>query len=145
MVEAVGVTEAGLERVVHVLEELSLERDDFVIFGSGPLLAHGIRADIADLDIVARGPAWQRARELGGSRNLVRILVGGIEIEIGAQWYSPLRWTADELIDNAEIFSGYRFARLEYVREYKWALHRKKDLLDIALIDAYLIDHQSSR
>ena len=44
---------------------LHLDRRDFVIFGSGPLLAHGLRADLRDLDIVARGPTWQRASRYG--------------------------------------------------------------------------------
>ena len=110
--EAVAVTEAGIDRIQLALGELALIRDDFVIFGSGPMLAHGIREDIADLDIVARGKAWKRARELGGAEmDLVRVTKGGIEIEIGSEWYSPLLWAADELIDSESVTVVFRDLR----------------------------------
>lgn len=140
-----GVTElANPDRVASdpfllALDGLALDRDDFVIFGSGPMMAHNLR-QIHDLDLVARGASWEWAREFGEptGESLVRFVVDGGEIEIGPQWFRPPLWDTDDLIDNAEIFSGYRFARLEDVRRYKRVLRRRKDLRDIALIDAYL-------
>lgn len=51
--------------LIRRLTQLDLEWDDFVIFGSGPLFAHGIRRNIHDLDVVARGSAWHRVCEQG--------------------------------------------------------------------------------
>ena len=47
-----------IRRLIKIVAELDLDHRDFVIFGSGPLLAHGLRRRIGDLDVVARGPAW---------------------------------------------------------------------------------------
>jgi hypothetical protein len=46
-----------IRRLVKLATELDLDQSDFVIFGSGPLLAHGLRRRIRDLDVVARGTA----------------------------------------------------------------------------------------
>lgn len=135
------------------LEKLKLDQDHFVIFGSGPMLAHRIRQNVADLDVVARGVAWEQAHAAEGwtvkdkSRpNLLNFQIGGVEIEIGPEWYTPQGlWSTDELIDTAEVISAYRFARLEYVREYKSRLGRWKDRLDVAAIDAYLTGRRSGR
>jgi hypothetical protein len=118
---------------------LGLDGHDFAIFGSGPLLAWGLRCDIGDLDIVARGSAWERARTIGVPRS------GGISgdptmhlwggrIEVYARWFAPLQDT-DELIDGADLIGGLRFVRLEYVLAYKRELGRPKDLVDIRAME----------
>jgi len=38
-----------ISRLVKIVTELDLDRRDFVIFGSGPLLAHGLRQRIQRL------------------------------------------------------------------------------------------------
>ena len=47
-------------------------------------------------------------------------------------------WTADELIDSADIIDEIRFVSLQYVLKWKQLMDRKKDLQDIELITAYL-------
>lgn len=54
-----------IRRLVELMTELDLDRRDFVIFGSGPLLAHGLRRRISDLDVVARGKVWRRVSTYG--------------------------------------------------------------------------------
>lgn len=36
--------------LIRMLRALDLPYDDFVVFGSGPLLAHGLRTTLGDLD-----------------------------------------------------------------------------------------------
>ena len=129
---------------LRALDALRLDPDDFVIFGSGPMLAAGLR-DISDLDIVARGASWEWALQFGepiadDAAHLprVRFWVGAVEIEIGPKWYSPPLWSTDDLIDGAEKICGYRFASLLDVRRYKLALGRAKDWPDIAAIEDLL-------
>lgn len=40
---------------------LNLPQEDYAIVGSGPLAAHGLIASVRDVDILARGEAWQLA------------------------------------------------------------------------------------
>ncbi len=56
-----------IRRLIKLVTELDLDRRDFVIFGSGPLLAHGLRRCIRDLDVVARGTTLWHAGPCGAA------------------------------------------------------------------------------
>ncbi len=121
--------------LIRRLVALGLERDDFVIFGSAPLLAHGLRRSISDLDVVARGAAWLRASRLGVPAVGIISGDGGVHLDGGRiqvfrRWIPGAR-DADDLIDHAEIIQGLRFARLADVLAYKQVLRRPKDIADI--------------
>lgn len=124
-----------IQSLVALVTELDLDRRDFVIFGSGPLLAHGLRQRIRDLDIVARGKVWRRACQYGipavGEINGAPIaLFCDGQIQFSQGWVSE-DWDADDLIDRAEIIQGLPFAQLTDVLAYKQKLRRPKDLPDI--------------
>ncbi|MFI2039153.1 hypothetical protein ACH470_31580 [Streptomyces bottropensis] len=127
------------------LISLGLPVDDYVIAGSGPMFAHGIRGDIGDVDVVAGGAAWGRALELGkpevapfGYAQHVVLFDGSVEILDG--WFG---YPVDALIAEAEIIEGIRFMPLVRVLEWKVKfmgseVGREKDCRDIALIRRYM-------
>jgi hypothetical protein len=121
-----------------LVSELDLDIRDFVIFGSGPLLAHGLRNGTRDLDVVARGPAWQRVREHGcpgtGSVNgaPMALFWNGL-IQFSQGWISA-DWDTDDLIGRAQAIQGWPFATLADVLAYKEILLRPKDYPDIAAL-----------
>jgi hypothetical protein len=125
-----------IRRLVKFVAELDLDCRDFVIFGSGPLLAHGLRRHIQDLGVVARGAVWCRVSQYGfpavGSINGAPMAVfwGGLLIQFSPGWISE-DWDTDDLIDRAEIIEGLPFAQLTDVLEYKQMLGRPKDRPDI--------------
>ena len=127
-----------IRRLAVLVSELDLDVRDFVIFGSGPLLAHGLRNGTRDLDVVARGPAWQRVLEHGcpgtGSVNgaPMALFWNGL-IQFSQGWISA-GWDADDLIDRAESVQGWPFAALTDVLAYKRILLRPKDYPDIAAL-----------
>jgi hypothetical protein len=127
-----------IRRLVKIVTELDLDHRDFVIFGSGPLLARGLRRRIGDLDVVARGQAWQRVSEYGcpgiGSLNGAPMaLFWDGRIQFSRGWISD-DWDADDLIDRAEVIHGLPFAQLSDILAYKQVLLRPKDLPDIAAV-----------
>ncbi|MCX4969919.1 hypothetical protein OHA98_35225 [Streptomyces sp. NBC_00654] len=135
--------------LVGKLISLGLERGDFVVAGSGPLLAHGLRSSVGDLDVVARGAAWKRATELAdpvpapsGYGLMVLLFDGGLEIF--DRWL-PGTPGPDELIEGAEWIQGLPFCPLREVLEWKRTALRRKDLKDILLIQKHLdgevLDH----
>ncbi|WP_053649827.1 hypothetical protein [Streptomyces sp. XY431] len=135
--------------LVRELLTLRLPPDDFVIFGSGPLLAHGLRTNLGDLDLVARGAAWGAVSRLGvrGSGGFTgdevfRCCDG--RINVFRRWISPA-WDPDDLIDNAEVIGGLRFAPLTEVLAYKLILRRPKDLPDIRAIRRSLDQQRGPR
>ncbi|MEU3522863.1 hypothetical protein AB0E62_03185 [Streptomyces sp. NPDC038707] len=127
------------------LLSLNLPADDYVIAGSGPLFAHGLRRDIGDVDVVAGGAAWGKALELGhpkaaplGYAQHIVLFDGAVEIL--DSWFGH---PADRLIPEAEIIEGFRFMPLRWVLEWKMkfmanGVRREKDQRDVALMRQYL-------
>jgi hypothetical protein len=145
----VSATRAGADsqnRTEHVLlrklRRLDLDTEHFVIFGSAPLLVHGLRTDVRDLDVLARNGVWEEV-EARGRRTFgretgdpLRGFYGG-RIQFSQRWISD-DYDTDALIEQAEVVDGLRFARLEEVLRYKENLGRRKDRRDIDALRAYL-------
>lgn len=135
-----GKTALTAHPLIRALRGLDLPSEHYVVFGSGPLLAAGLRDHISDLDIVARGPAWQRLTAAvppvsapSGHGQMVRLV-----IEVTDRWLPG--WDTDRLIGSAEHHDGIPFASLAAVRRSKRATARLKDLPDLAALDAVLPD-----
>ena len=47
------------------LKNLRLACGDYAVFGSGPLLVRGIIPESNDLDVICRGEAWERVKQIG--------------------------------------------------------------------------------
>ncbi|MBF8281038.1 MAG: AraC family transcriptional regulator [Candidatus Magasanikbacteria bacterium] len=133
------------------LRKYNFPPKDFAVFGSGQLWVRGIRK-AHDLDILARGAAWQKALKLGEKKLMidsgheyVRLTDGnnGV-IEIFNKWV-PGEWNENELIDSAEMIDGVPFVPLEKVIIWKRRMNREKDRIDLKLISAYLKIHQPVR
>lgn len=127
-------------RLIKLLLGLNLPTDDYVIFGSGPMLAYGLRTDIGDLDIVARGHAWAIATAIqpaqpspSGRGNMTRLHGGALEIV--DQWIDPTLDT-NGLIARAVTIDGLPFASLADVVTSKTFTDRPKDHTDLALLHA---------
>ncbi|MCL3992841.1 hypothetical protein [Streptomyces lavenduligriseus] len=127
------------------LMSLSLPIEDYVIAGSGPMFAHGLRRDIGDIDVVAGSVAWGRALELGHPETAPlgyaqHVVLSGGTIEILDGWFG---YPVDALIAEAEIIEGIRFMPLRRVLEWKLkfmdnGVGREKDWRDIEMIRQYL-------
>lgn len=132
--------------LIAALRRLRFDPEDFVIFGSAPLLAHGLRHRISDLDVVARGAVWTKACAMtrhgiksGPYSQAPMVTFAEGSIEISRQWIDD-SWDVDELIDDADVIGGLRFARLSEVLAYKRLLGRDKDLADIPMLERYIRD-----
>lgn len=117
---------------------MDLNPDNFVVFGSAPLSIHGLRPQIGDLDVVARGDVWEHVSLIGTPikgeySGDLGWQVGDGHIQFFERWIDD-RWDTDTLIDEADIFDGVRFAPLVAVLRYKEQLQRPKDLADITAI-----------
>jgi hypothetical protein len=131
-----------IRRLIKLVDELDLDPRDFVIFGSGPLLAHGLRHTIRDLDVVARGTAWCRVSErglpsVGAISGAPMALFWDDRIQFSPEWISK-EWDTDELIGRAEVIQGLPFAQLTDVLAYKQILGRSKDRPDIEALLEFL-------
>jgi hypothetical protein len=127
----------GLDELEQKVKALSLSATDFLIFGSAPLLIHGLVSTINDIDLVARGSAWEKAKTYGevlqGKNGDRLIQLGSIDIYDG--------WMSEKiagLMERARFVRGLPYASLEDVLRYKLKLNRPKDAKHITLIQVYL-------
>lgn len=123
--------------LIKQLLALGLPPEDFAVFGSGPMLARGIK-ESHDLDLLARRAAWEKAA-VGGTVDAAyggrKAVIGDIEIFNG---WGPGEWDIDGLIDGADVIDGIRFVTLQNVLKWKRSVGRPKDREHISLIEAYL-------
>ncbi|MFI7610079.1 hypothetical protein ACIBP6_02440 [Nonomuraea terrae] len=119
------------------LARLGLPAGDYVVCGSAALYVRGMRARMGDLDVLARGAAWQKVLTLGTpqpalSGHGLRVVHPSVAIEFVDRWTPG--WPTDDLIDNADVIDGIPFMRLGDVLAWKEAARRPKDLPDIAAV-----------
>ena len=119
------------------MSALALPAQDYVVFGSGPLLAHGLVTHVGDIDILARGAAWTRVTTLGlvekaPDGDHVVGLANGVDIFDG--W---LGMDADAIIDRAVRLDGLPYADLRDVLVFKQKLGRPKDEEHIRRLEGY--------
>ena len=128
--------------IIKKLFSLNLPTDDYAIFGSGPIFAHGIIDLVHDIDIIARGKAWTKTTKLGKSKVLSSgstvVQFFGDEIEILHDWFPPGKWNIDKLIDTADVIDGIRFVTLKNVLKWKREMSRPKDLKHIKVIEEHI-------
>lgn len=129
------------QEIIDRIKQHNLPVDDYVVFGSGPLAAAGIRP-AADIDLVVapqlfdqmRKSGWQQAEGLRGEP---RLTYG--DFEVFMEWnfggYCP---TLSELQESADVIDGIPFVNLREVNKWKQVCGRPKDIADINLINLYL-------
>ncbi|MCQ9131422.1 hypothetical protein [Streptomyces hilarionis] len=125
------------------LRALGLPRDDFVVAGSAPLFVRGLRDHVSDLDVVARGAGWRRARTLAtpvpapyGRGTVLSVGLADQRIEILNAWFPKLFGPVDRIIESAEVIEGIRFLSLSDTLRWKDVLRRPKDVHDLAVADS---------
>ncbi|MEK7164071.1 MAG: hypothetical protein AAB768_02930 [Patescibacteria group bacterium] len=128
--------------IIQKLRSLDLSTNDFAVFGSGPMYAHGLKDLGHDLDIIACREAWEMAKKLGkielteiGKTPVITLFGGEIEIFNDWDWCG---WTPEELVDTAEIIDGIKFVSLEKVLQWKKIFGRAKDVEHVKIIEEYL-------
>lgn len=132
--------------LVKLVLKLNLPVDDWAVIGTGCMLAHDLLDIDKDIDLIARGEAWEQAKNDGetmipesGIGELISCFGG--KVEIFNQW-APGEWNVDYLIGSAEVIGGIRFVTLGNVlrwKRIKYGLTKKgKDLKHIMIIENFL-------
>lgn len=137
----------NLQEIITKVKELGLPEGSYVVFGSCPLAAAGLR-EAGDIDMLVTAEVFRGLGVAGWKR--VNKGVGDMPFthdvfEAHDNWdFSHYRPTLDQLLMTATVIDGVPFAALEEVRKWKAASGRPKDLKDIELIDAYLAQRNST-
>ena len=127
----------------EAVRALALPVGDYVVFGSAPLLAHGLIGRVGDVDLLAVRSAWEKVcsgraptRAPGGDE-VVRLAPG---LEVFHGW---LGLDVDGIVRRAEVLGGLPIAQLADVAAYKRLLSRPKDQAHLELLEAYWAKRRS--
>lgn len=133
------------QEIVAKVKELKLPKNSYVVFGSGPLAAAGIR-EAGDIDMYVTKDVldsfiqagWQQVHKGPGDEPYT-----SGDYEAHANWdFSPYAPTLEHLLETANVIDGVAFASLEEVRRWKLESGGDKHLADVARIDEYLADRK---
>lgn len=129
------------QEIVTKVKSLNLSPGSFVVFGSCPLAAAGIR-EANDIDMLVSKAVLKSFKALGWKQvdkghNDKPLTFE--DFEAHDNWeFSSYHPTLEHLLSTATIVDGVPFASLDEVRKWKVASGRPKDFKDVALIDNYL-------
>ena len=131
------------QEIVDNVKSLGLPPNSFVVFGSCPLAAVGIR-EAKDIDLYVTESVLQDLASKGWQQILKgpkdEPYTSGI-FEAHANWdFSPYAPTLEHLLGSAMLVDGVPFASIEEVRKWKAASGGPKHEADIKLIDDYIAE-----
>ena len=128
----------GFTELLRQLDNLDLPKDQYAIFGSGPLVIRGI-LDSNDLDVFVKPELWDELikRYPVKKKFCETIEIGDIEI---TKDLSPWFDDASRFIDDSEEIKGHMFVKLKHIIDFKKKMNREKDKRHIELINEYLKD-----
>ena len=127
--------------IVAKIKELNLPQGSYIVYGSGPMAAAGIR-EAQDIDLLVNEAVFQSLRDAGWqqmSKGVKDEPLARDVFEAHASWeFSHYKPTLEHLLATATVIDGIPFASLNEVRKWKAGYERPKDLKDVAQIDEYL-------
>ena len=137
------ILEVSMNRkeLVEKVKALGLPMGTYVVFGSGPLAAAGIR-ETEDVDLFVSDRLYTHMHENGWHEtvgiNGDHILKHG-DYEVSRSWkFGTYHPHFSDLYAAADIVDGVPFVNLHEVRAWKLQSSRPKDRRDIELIDRYM-------
>lgn len=132
-------------RIKEALALLGLPAGHWAVHASAVLVLHGLIDAAGDVDVVARGPAWARAQELGtpkrGKEDLC-VSLPELNVEVWSGWMGE---DLDALIDEAVDVGGVPCVDLRAVLRFKEAAGRPKDAPHLAALRRHLDKVEDAR
>lgn len=128
------------EELLTKLKKINLPKNEYAVFGSGPLAIRNL-LESNDIDIIVTTSLFKKLtkenlKNISYTKNGDKKIVID-DIEIFNTW-QDLDIDTDTLIIDSEIIEEYPFVKLEYVIEWKKNRQLEKDLKDLELIKQFL-------
>lgn len=130
-------------RLKHLdkLESLNMKKDDFVIYGSAPLVLRGLKEKNNDLDVLVKDNLWEKLKmEYPNSCNGDYIDLEGISFTHTAVDFFG---GTNDVIKKADIVDGYHIMNLEETIKWKEKTGEEKHIEDAKMIKDYLANIES--
>jgi len=118
------------------LKELNIEKDDFVIYGSAPMVLRGLKEKNHDLDILVKDNLWNKLKLMYPNN------VNGDYIDIDCLSFThtdkDFLGDMDVALKNSDIIDGFHVLTLSQTKMWKEKVGTEKHLKDAKVIEEYL-------
>ncbi len=130
------------EEFVEAVKKLGLKPNDYIVVGSGVLVALGIRT-ATDVDLIVSEPIFHQFEETGEWQR--KDFDDGTHYLLKGKYEIGLDWDGENTTPNLKdlkksevVIDNIPFVSLERLRHWKAWKNTPKHLADIRLIDDYL-------
>lgn len=121
---------------MDALKELNIPKEDFVIYGSAPMVLRGLKEKNNDLDVLVRDSLWDKLSVKYPNN------VNGDYIDINGVSFTHtdknFLGDIDEVIKNSDIIDGYHILSILETKRWKEKVGGERHLADVKKIDEYL-------
>ena len=127
-----------LRRLKHLdkLNSMSIPKDEFVIYGSAPLVLRGLKEKNNDLDVLVKDNLWDKLKvEYPNNINGDYIDVEGISFTHRSTDFFE---SMDNIMKKADVIDGYHIMNLEQTINWKEKTGAEKHVEDAKKIRDYL-------
>lgn len=120
---------------IATLKELNIPKEDFVIYGSAPMVLRGLKEKNNDLDVLVKENVWEKLSvKYPNNINGDYIDINGVSFTYNDM---SLFSSMDEVIKNSDIIDGFHILSLAETKKWKEKLGGEKHLKDVKVIDEY--------
>ncbi len=132
------------DEVIYKVKSLNFPKGSYIVFGSAPFAVLGIR-EVNDIDLLVSQGLYGELEKDGWKK----VIKGPQDepltydiFEAHPNWdFSTYAPTLTELLSRSIEVKGIPFASLDDVRKWKAASGRPKDIVDLKLINDYLLNY----
>lgn len=122
-------------RCMDTLKKLNIPKDDFVIYGSAPMVLRGLKEKNNDLDVLVKDSLWENLSvKYPNNINGDYIDIEGVSFtHTGMNFLGE----TEDIINNSEIIDGYHILSLAETKKWKEKVGGERHLNDARIIDDY--------
>ena len=124
------------EQILNKLNELGLNKDEFIVSMGASLVIHGIKKYTNDININVSKDVFSKLKQ---KYNIIS------ENSKDVIYYDVFQINNSDLNIKKDLIDNYYFQDLESIMKQKKILNRKKDIIDIKAIDLYLCNLDNMR
>jgi len=123
-------------RCMDTLKKLNISKDDFVIYGSAPMVLRGIKEKNNDLDVFVKKSVWESLSiKYPNNINGDYIDINGVSFTYNDM---NLLGDMDEAIKKSDVIDGFHILNLAETKKWKEKVGGENHLEDARIIGEYL-------
>ena len=123
-------------RCMDTLKELNLPKEEFVIYGSAPMVLRGLKEKNNDLDVLVKDSVWENLSVKYPNN------INGDYIDINGVSFTSndmnLLGNVDEAIKKSDVIDGFHILSLAETKRWKEKVGGENHLKDAEVIGNYL-------